>query len=754
MTVSRTLNRMLPGVVSLAVVVVGIAAFVAYFTADNRVLLVAQGPLSLQPSVAEELGLFFDGGLIRNGQIALHVLGVLVFWVTGLLILTRGGRSPMRVTTAITLVLIGTALFSPLTLLGGGWASAASMIGALRPGPLLWRSAAGLAVLIFALVFPDGRPLGRVWLWATMAFTAHVVSWSVFPGTVTDPREWGTFAGTLWTVVPPVAAVAALITRYVRADGAQRPQIRLVVVAFTATVGGALALWVLQPRLEQGLFDLVLATPRLEALHDLNLLVLLTVSLLLLPVAIGVSVVRYRLWDMGLLVNRALVYGALTALVASAFLIGMVGVGSLLAGTVGGGRGVAGVVTGVGLVFVFQPVRRRVQAVVDRRFYREKYDADRAVDEFSRTIGDVVDAAAIEEALAGVLRQTVQPLASHVVMFPGDHALDLGQDPLDRDDQAAGASAFGGLWPADAVLMVPLVTQGALLGALFLEPRRSGSPYGVIDRLMLQRIAHAAAPAVRLGQLVTAQEQQAAEKARIDSELAVARTIQRDLLPHVLPNPQGWEFGAAYESSREVGGDYYDAIALDDGRFGLLVADVSGKGVPAAMVMATCRAVVRSVAFAIRDPAEVLRTVNSRLMGDMAQGMFVTCFYGVLDPVTGQFSFANAGHTLPVHKRPDGSVVELRATGMPFGWFPDARYHTEVVELTPGSVVVVPSDGVIEARDSSGVFFGMAGLSRLVSAADGASVVHGILEALRAHCAPSTDLGDDVTMLAFARQTT
>jgi len=76
------------------------------------------------------------------------------------------------------------------------------------------------------------------------------------------------------------------------------------------------------------------------------------------------------------------------------------------------------------------------------------------------------------------------------------------------------------------------------------------------------------------------------------------------------------------------------------------------------------------------------------------------------------------------------------------------------VELTPGSVVVVPSDGVIEARDSSGVFFGMAGLSRLVSAADGAGVVHGILEALRAHCAPSTDLGDDVTMLAFARQTT
>jgi hypothetical protein len=262
-----------------------------------------------------------------------------------------------------------------------------------------------------------------------------------------------------------------------------------VVVAFAATIATIVAFWALQPRLEAGLFDLVLATKRLEALHDLNLLVLLTACLLLLPVAVGISVVRYRLWDIELLINRALVYGALTAMVAGTFMVGTVGLGSLLAGTIGGGRGVAGVITGVVLMLVFQPVRRRVQSSVDRRFYRQKYDAERSVERFTGEVGELVRPVSVAAALGAVLRQTVQPAESWVVLEAPAAATVAGT--IDR-----AAAADTGTWPEGAMLMVPLVAQGRPVGAIYLGPRRSGRPYTALDRRMLERIAAAAAPAV------------------------------------------------------------------------------------------------------------------------------------------------------------------------------------------------------------------------------------------------------------------
>ena len=738
------LGRLAASPVAAAVVVVGIAAFAAHFAAGTGRLIVDQGPLSLQPAVADGLELFFDGALVRNGQIVVHLLGVLVFWAIGLLILFRGRHAPMRVTTALTLLLLGTALFAPLSSLDGFWSEAGTVIGALRPGPEMWRSAAGVAVLYFALVFPDGNPLGRGWAIAFAVFGVHLAAWSLFPGSVIDPREWSGPAEAAWTVAPALLATAALIVRFSRVDQEHRPPIRLVVIAFSGTVASIVMFWALQPRLEQGLLDLVLATKRLEALHDLNLLILLTASLLLLPVAMGISVVRYRLWDLELLVNRAIVYTALTAMVAGTFLVGLVGLGSLLANTIGGGRGVAGVITGVTLAVVFQPVRRRVQSAVDRRFYRQKYDAEVAVEHFISDVGELVRPVSVASAVGAVIRQTVQPTESWVVLEPPDGS--PGPGAVER-----AATEETGSWPDGAVLMVPLIAQGRPVGAIYLGDRRSGSKYTALDRRLLERIAAAAAPPVRVGQLVEDQERLAVERARLDGELAVARTIQRDLLPRELPEISGWRFAARYESSREVGGDYYDVIPLDDGRIGLLVADVSGKGVPAALVMASCRAVVRSVAATAADPAEVLQRVNARLTADMTPGMFVTCFYAVLDPVAATLTFANAGHPLPALHTGPGRAEELRATGSPFGWMGDARYDTEVQSLSPGSMVVLASDGVIEARDRTGEFWGTRRFVAAVAAASGPDVVDGILEALRAYCAPATDLGDDVTLLAVAR---
>jgi steroid delta-isomerase-like uncharacterized protein len=141
---------------------------------------------------------------------------------------------------------------------------------------------------------------------------------------------------------------------------------------------------------------------------------------------------------------------------------------------------------------------------------------------------------------------------------------------------------------------------------------------------------------------------QAQERERIEQELRVARQIQRSLLPEVTPELCGWQVAAYYEPAREVGGDFYDFLELEDGRLGLVVGDATGKGMPAALVMATTRGMLRAVAQSLDSPGEVLAQVNDALCPDIPSEMFVTCFYAILDPKSGALSYANAGHDLPV----------------------------------------------------------------------------------------------------------
>ncbi len=203
-------------------------------------------------------------------------------------------------------------------------------------------------------------------------------------------------------------------------------------------------------------------------------------------------------------------------------------------------------------------------------------------------------------------------------------------------------------------LAVPLVSQGELIGVLSLGPRRSEQEYSSDDRKLLDALAAQAAPAVRVGQLVRQQQVEARTRERFEQELEVARLIQQNFLPKKLPDLPGWEIAALYRPAREVGGDFYDVIPLPGGRYGFVVGDVTDKGVPAALVMAATRSVLRASAQRLVDPQDVLERVNEHLCPDMPAKMFVTCLYGVLEPETGRFRFANAGHDLPYVKTAEG----------------------------------------------------------------------------------------------------
>ena len=302
-------------------------------------------------------------------------------------------------------------------------------------------------------------------------------------------------------------------------------------------------------------------------------------------------------------------------------------------------------------------------------------------------------------------------------------------------------------------LVVPLVTQGELIGLLNLGPRLSDQEYSGDDRRLLESLAAQAAPAVRVGQLVREQEAEIRSRERLDQELAVARLIQQNFLPRALPEAPGWDVAADYRPAREVGGDFYDFIELPDGRLGIVVGDVTDKGVPAALVMAATRSVLRASAQRLIEPGAVLERVNEHLVPDIPENMFVTCLYGVLELDTGRLVFANAGHNLPMVAT-GAAVTELYARGMPLGLMPGMDYEETEAVLAPGAQLLLYSDGVTEAHDPAREMFGSGRLSDLMARSgsrDVGSVLRTLLGAVHEFAGAGAEQEDDITLVAIRR---
>jgi serine phosphatase RsbU (regulator of sigma subunit)/anti-sigma regulatory factor (Ser/Thr protein kinase) len=312
--------------------------------------------------------------------------------------------------------------------------------------------------------------------------------------------------------------------------------------------------------------------------------------------------------------------------------------------------------------------------------------------------------------------------------------------------------ALEALRAAGVKLVVPLVSQGELIGLLNLGPRLSEQEYSGDDRRLLDNLASQAAPALRVGQLVREQEAEARSRERLEQELHVAQLIQQNFLPKELPNLPGWGVAAFYRPARAVGGDFYDFIELDDGRVGIVVGDVTDKGVPAALVMAATRSVLRASATRLVSPAEVLQRVNDLLCPDIPEKMFVTCLYGVLDPATGTFRFANAGHNLPYVNK-GGSVGELRATGMPLGLMPGMTYDETEAVLGPGETVLLHSDGLAEAHSPTQDMFGFPRLKELVGQGEGGGeeLIDLLLRELDTFTGEAWEQEDDITLVTIQR---
>jgi sigma-B regulation protein RsbU (phosphoserine phosphatase) len=338
-----------------------------------------------------------------------------------------------------------------------------------------------------------------------------------------------------------------------------------------------------------------------------------------------------------------------------------------------------------------------------------------------------------EEVISDQLSVVSKQLA---VKGPHD-ATTTGNHQLTTDNSASLPTIF-----------IPLLIGSGAIGVLGL----GGRPPLSEDELRFARLlANQAALSVEQARLHRVESQ----GQRMERELQQARRIQMSLLPGAYPSMPGYDFAAAYESAREIGGDLYDFIEWPDdpSRVGLLIADVSGKGTAAALFMAHSRAMIRGAAQTQPGPAATLAAANVQIARDNHAMLFVSAFYAVLETGGGRLTFANAGHNLPFIRRADGRVEEVMSRGMVLGIMDDMTYDEAATTLAAGDILLLYTDGITEAMNAAGELFGKA---RLIDAVRRAAptvaqdLIDAILAAVRAYIG-DTAQADDLTIVTVKR---
>ena len=271
------------------------------------------------------------------------------------------------------------------------------------------------------------------------------------------------------------------------------------------------------------------------------------------------------------------------------------------------------------------------------------------------------------------------------------------------------------------LIATPIFGREEILGVLIVcdKEDRGGIPRELTseDRILLEAFANQAGVIIENARLY----QEALERRRLQAEMEEAEKIQRNLLPDAPPEIDGYELAGTSIPRGGVGGDYYDYIREPNGRWGLAIADVSGKGMQAALLMATLRAGLLSEVARRKDLASMAFTLNSLLYESSTIGKFATFFYAQLNPETGVLTTINAGHNYPVVIRSDGSLERLKVGGVMLGMFPDdmihqvSSYEQETVKLNSGDIVLFYTDGVTETFNTNNELYGEKQLEHLVS---------------------------------------
>lgn len=303
--------------------------------------------------------------------------------------------------------------------------------------------------------------------------------------------------------------------------------------------------------------------------------------------------------------------------------------------------------------------------------------------------------------------------------------------------------------PVRTLLSVPLLLKGRIIGSLNVFNKRGGSGFTESDKRLLCIIATQSAQVIENARLY--EEERSLQKMR--EELSVAYGIQTGLLPKSAPEIDGYDIAGRSVPARSVGGDYFDFRVLGDGKLFFCLGDISGKGMPAALLMSNMMAILRGQEIAGSMPSEVLSSSNGQMFRSSGEERFSTLFLGILDPGRNTLIYSNAGHNHPLLISPGGSLERLDSGGIVLGAIEDASYADEETAIEDGQILVVFSDGISEALDPSEREFGETTIADILAdrrEARAAEIIDTVFGAVRDH-ASNLPQRDDMTMVVLKR---
>jgi sigma-B regulation protein RsbU (phosphoserine phosphatase) len=361
----------------------------------------------------------------------------------------------------------------------------------------------------------------------------------------------------------------------------------------------------------------------------------------------------------------------------------------------------------IAAVFLIRRFALRVRTWIDRRFFREAYDAEQLLNELAEKVRTIVETGPLLETVARRISESLHITRLAVLITGGGTfhvAYAMGYPgipdvviPAETPDPEIAAQK-----QLDAELVLPLSANRKTLGLITLGPKRSEEPYSSGDLRLLGSVAVQTGLALENSRLTAEVAAEAANRERLNREIEIAREVQERLFPQDLPEIRGLDYAGYCRPALGVGGDYYDFLALPDGKLGIAIGDVSGKGIAAALLMASLRASLRGQT--IQGPANLaslMGNVNKLVYESSSSNRYATFFYAQYDPTTRILTYLNAGHNPPLIFRKPHNVIRLEAGGPVVGLLPMLTYEQAAVTLKPGDLFVAFTDGISEAMNAS-----------------------------------------------------